>query len=186
MGKSPAFHNISRGARKDFNRRKGTDWGTAGVQEDFPAILISIDFPVCSKFLDLYSKDFSSLHLNPCEICVSTALPKRSTVLLPSVGRITSFVPKPPVFQTLALDLTQVSFDGFGLFLREDREGSSLVTVQAKLWLFSPWHHLSFITSLLIPVPATSGAVGDDNSDSAGQSGDLPLLTPLCNHLLCN
>lgn len=65
-----------------------------------------------------------------------------------------------------------MSFDGFGLFLGEDREGSSLVTVQAKLWLFSPWHHLSFITSLLIPIPATSGAVGDDNSDPAGQSGD--------------
>lgn len=85
------------------------------------------------------------------------------------------------------MDTTQAPFDGFGLFLGEDGEGgSSLVTVQVKLWLFSLWHHLSFVTSVFIPIPATSGAVGHDSSDPAGQAGDLPLLAHPCNHLLCN
>lgn len=53
--------------------------------EDFPTIFISMGFPVGYVFLVLSSKNLSSLHLNLREFCIYTALPRSSTVHLPSM-----------------------------------------------------------------------------------------------------
>lgn len=53
--------------------------------ENFPTIFFSMGFPVCYILLNLSSKNLSSLHLNRSEFCVSPALPRTSTVHLPSM-----------------------------------------------------------------------------------------------------
>lgn len=89
MGQTSSIHDSSRAPRKGFNGREETGWGLHEPRkicvEDFPTNFISMGFPVCYIFLDISSKNLSSLHSNPREFCVSTALLRSSTVHPPSM-----------------------------------------------------------------------------------------------------